>query len=314
MLGAAVQKRLMGGAVDLAALQGRLRAWWEGEEWQPAPVMETQVAEPAAEAVAPAPEKRDASFPYWTPERIEVAQRLWGREHISPGGDVYARYILKPLGLNPSLAVAEIGSALGGTTRLMHRSANIWVKGYEPCPQLAEAGMALSAAAGLSTKAPIAGMDLTAPELKRGSLDRIVLRDLLHTVPDKVALLKALATALKPKGQLLLTDFVLQDGGTPAEVLLWAENEPIQSHPWSARVMTETLEDLQFTVQVAEDETAMLRQMIFDGWKAFRSSIRSEPLPPEQQQAVFDEGERWARCLAAFGTGGLHYMRVVASR
>ena len=305
----------MGGAVDLAALHDRFRAWWEGEDWQPTPAAESPGPEAAAEPVAPPPApQRDASVPYWTPERIELAQRLWGREHVSPGGDVYARYILKPLGLNPSLAVAEIGSALGGTTRLMHRSCNIWVKGFEPCPQLAEAGMALSSQAGLGTKAPIAAIDLTAPELKRGSLDRIVLRDLLHTVQNKVELLKALSTALKPKGQLLLTDFVLQDGGTPPEILLWAENEPIPSHPWSARVMTETLEDLQFTVQVAEDETAMLRQMILDGWKAFRSSIRTAPLPPEQQQAVFDEGERWARCLAAFGTGGLHYMRVVASR
>ena len=305
----------MGGAVDLAALQGRLRAWWEGEEWQPPAVPEMPLAEAPPQPAPPAPAvQRDPSLSYWTPERIEVAQRLWGREHVAPGGDVYTRYILKPLGLNPSLAVAEIGSALGGTTRLMHRSCNIWVKGFEPCPELAEAGMALSAKAGLSTKAPIAGIDLAALEMKRGSLDRIVLRDLLHTVQDKVGLLKALSAALKPKGQLLLTDFVLRDGGTPPEVLLWAENEPAQSHPWSARVMTETLEDLQFTVQVTEDETAMLRQMILDGWKAFRSSIRSAPLPAGQQNAVFGEGERWARCLAAFDTGALHYMRVVASR
>lgn len=78
--------------------------------------------------------------------------------------------------------------------------------------------------------------------------------------------------------------------------------------------MDETLEDLKFQVQVTEDETAMLRQMILEGWCAFQVSLRGVPLTAEQKEAMFSEGERWSRCLAAIDSGALRYKRVVAAR
>ena len=312
MFAASVQRCLREGAVDLAVLPGRLRAWWDGLDRPPEPLALPLPVE--VEEMSAPPSVIDPDAPYWTPARIDVAQRIWGREHLRPGGEVYARYLLTPLALNPSHSVVEIGSDVGGTARLMHRSFNVYVKGFEPSPELAATAMALSTKAGLARQAAIAAVDLGAPGLKRASADRIIMRDLLHTVPDKVALLRALGEALKPKGQLLITDFVLEDGGAPDAVSLWARREPVQSHPWSLRILQEMLEDLRFTVHVVAEETPMLRHTILDGWTAFRTSLRSMPLPDHQRDVMFDEGERWARCLAALDTGLLHHVRIVVSR
>ena len=296
----------------MAALRGRLRAWWQGEGHPPPAAPAKAPASSAPPAARPA---RDLSVPYWTSERIDLVQRIWGREHISPGGEAYARRLVKPLALNPSFKVAEVGSGVGGAARAMHRSSGVWLKAYEPCPELAQVGMALSSIAGLSKQAPIEPIDLSRPELQRNAYDRLILRDVLHTAGDKIGVLRLAADALKAKGQLLVTDFVLKDGVTmPEQVKLWAEHEPRASQPWSMRVMQEALEDLRLTIQGVEDETGALRQMIIDGWKAFQANLRGDAIPPEERDVLIDEGERWARCAAALDNGALHYMRIIASR
>lgn len=294
-------------------MRGRLRAWWTGEA-RPRDAAAPRAPEPAA-ANAPLPEA-EAQRPFWTAERIEVAQRLWGREHVTPGGEDFTRDLLKPLALDPSLTVLELGCGLGGATRLMHRSFGVWPKGLEPDQALAEAGMALSVKAGLAKKAPVLHADLGRLEIKPGGQDRLILRDLLHTVEDKRGVLRIAVDALKKRGQLLLTDFVLADEGAAAApaVAAWSAGEPVPSRPWSVRALREEMKELKLRVHVLEDETALLRRMILGGWKAVQASLRCEPLPPALTGTMLDEGERWARCAAALDGGALRYIRVVASR
>ena len=326
MLGASVQRYLTQGAADGRSLPSRLRAadatlrrrlsdWWNGGEMPegidaaPPPVVQ-ETAEPGdpSPAVYVPP-------PYWTPDRMEIAQRIWGEEHVHPGGETYAASLLNTLTLNAAHAVVEIGAGLGASTRLMHRSFKVWGKGFEPNRELAAAGSALSGDAGMARKAPIAAIDLGAPGLKRGAADRLILRDLLHTVRDKAGLLRVLGEAMKPKGQMLLTDFVLRDASVPPDaVLRWARGEPVASNPGTLRGLKNLLRESGFTVHVFVDESALMREMILDGWDGFRAALPGSPIYVDQYGVMFDEGERWRRCVAALETGALQYVRTLVSR
>lgn len=311
MIGFIGQSRRPDRALNVAALRGRLRAWWDGEAWTPD---EPGAAAPAGSLGDPLP-LSDTDLPYWTPERIEAAQRVWGPEHLAPGGDAYIRDLLKPLALDPSLTVAEIGCGLGTALRMMHRSFNVWPKGFEASTELLEAGHAFSTRAGLAKKIPVAAFDPERPEFKKGSFDRIIARDLVHTLRDKDGFLRAVKTGLKKRGQLLLTDFVLRDGGpASAAVADWAEREPVPSRPWTVDALTGCLEEMKFNLHIIEDETDRLISMILADWKALQSVLRTIQLPPAVTAAMLDEGERWARCAAALDSGQLRHYRIIVSR
>ena len=301
----------LGGARDWDMLRRRFLAWWEGETWTEPPRGGRPEAPDAAGQDLPAADLRQS---YWSTARIEVAQRVWGPEHLSPGGDAYVEYLLKPLALDPSLSVAEIGCGLGAATRLMHRSFGIWPKGFEARPELLAAAIELTAKAGLAKKVALSGIDLQRPALKARSCDRIIARDVAHLVDDKPAFLAALRQALKKRGQLLLTDFVLPDDEVPSPLVAeWAAREPVVSRPWTVREMRDCLASLGLTIHIFEDETRQLRDRILEDWTACQNALRAAPPAPAEAQAMLDEGARWARCAAALAAGALRHYRVIAS-
>ena len=256
----------------------------------------------------------DLRRPYWSPTRIEVVQRVWGAEHLSPGGDAYIESLLKPLALDPSLSVAEIGCGLGAATRLMHKSFGIWPKGFEARPELLAAAIELTAKAGLAKRVALDAIDLRQPALKAKSYDRIIARDVAHLVEDKPAFLAALKHALKKRGQLLLTDFVLPDDEVSSPLVAeWAVHEPVASRPWTVGAMRDCLASLGFTIHIFEDETKQLCDRILEDWTACRKALEAVPPAPAEAEVVLDEGARWARCAAALAARVVRHYRVIAS-
>src|SRR3546814_9135262 len=99
------------------ALRARLRGWWHGR-----PRNTSRRAGDAGPAPADAPAhschaEQAAPGVFWTADRIGLAQQIWGREHVAPGGDDYVPTLLKPLGLDPSMSLLEIGAGLRAATR-----------------------------------------------------------------------------------------------------------------------------------------------------------------------------------------------------
>ncbi len=302
---------LLGLRPDAPRLRERLRAWWHGTEIrrpavaEPSCAAESEVAGPKSE---PAPE-------FWTPERIDLAQCIWGREHIGPSGDDYVANLLKPLSLDPSMSLLEIGAGLGAATRMMHKRFGVWPKSYEPDPQLAAVAMSLSVAAGLGKKAPVAHAPLETFDIRANGFDRIILRDVLHTAHDKPALLGRAAGGLKRRGQLLITDFVLhEDGEFDPSVAAWIVGEPAEVRPWTEQALVDWIAAAGLTLHIIEDESRNLRERVLEGWAGYQNLLRASPPPPERILLALAEGERWQRCIAALDSGGLRHCRVIVSR
>src|SRR3546814_12658067 len=118
--------------------------------------------------------------------------------------------------------------------RISDWSSDVCSSDLEPDPALVEAAMSLSIAAGLGKKAPVAQARLDGIEVRANGFDRVILRDVCHLAGDKAALIRAAATGLRRRGQILVTDFVLAEArARPPVTAVWAAGEPSPSSPWS---------------------------------------------------------------------------------
>lgn len=289
----------------------RLKAWWEGCDV----IVHRRKPDPAA---IETPERkvigyRDPERPWETP-RVKLAQMLWGEGFSHPGGAEEAIKLVKPFALDPAMTVLDLSGGLGGGPRAVANEFGVWVTGLEQDPEYAEAGMQLSTLAGMSKKADIALLIPSQLELRPGSVDCIVSRELLHAVEDKARFLRVLGRGLKPRGQLLFTDYMLADQSKADSeaIRAWTGTEPMPISPWTLDDFSGCLADDKFDVRVTEDITEPFRRRAINAWAELTSGTAGLTMTAEFKQCLVAELERWTRRIAALDCGDLKIYRVYA--
>jgi SAM-dependent methyltransferase len=252
---------------DAFSLRDRLKAWWEGYELLETPAAQPTEAEHDGEPEAPRVLHYEPPKQRWETSRVTLVQKVWGEGFATPGGHNHILDMIKILGLDPALTVLDLGAHLGGAGRVMSGKFGVWVTGFEADPALVEAGMGLSVKAGMGEKAPVLAFDPGTFEHKQSSVDCVFSKEFLFTVADKRKFLKAVEDLLKPKGQLLFTDFVLAKPNLRSPTLEnWIENEPERPYPWAIEDYEEAFGGLRIDIRVAEDITKAFRAMVIKGW------------------------------------------------
>lgn len=280
----------------------RLKAWWDGYDIE---VRRRLVAEEAAPSHAVRYEREALA---WETARVELAQELWGRGFNSPGEADQTRELIKPVGLDESMSVLEIGAGLGGSARLIAQEFGSWVTALEPDPGLAQAGAAISEMSGLSRKAAVERCDIENLEVKRAGYDCILVRQALFGVDNKLGALSAIAGGLKAKGQLIMTDFVRgETAGRSYDK--WRNAECAKGQPWRAEDYAETIKELGLDLRVAADVTPSYRAALVEGWSGFMSEVGKQQLDAEHAQIVKEEAEFWNLRKAALDSGELKLFR-----
>jgi cyclopropane fatty-acyl-phospholipid synthase-like methyltransferase len=293
-------------------LKLRLKAWWEGCD-----VIVHQREAEAAPMAAPLPRRvidyRDPDRPWQTP-RAKLACMLWGEGFSHPGDTEHVLQLVKPFALDPAMTVVDLCAGLGGGARAIVEEFGVWVSGMEPDPELAEAGMQISTKAGLAKKAEIAQYDPAALDIRAGTVDCFLCRQLLHRVEDKPRFLRAVDRALKNRGQVVLTDYMLADPSraeSPA-IKAWRDCEGVPLHLWTVEQYAAAFKQEGLEVRVTEDMTAPYRSMVLNGWAALTAATDGASLAPELVRALVDELERWTRRIAALESGDLKLVRFYA--
>ncbi len=284
----------------------RFKAWWNGYRIRLPELAPQQFETPMPEHDVRAPEK---ALP-WDDERISLVQDVWGPGFDRPGAGQDVLTLLKPVGLNPKMTVMELGAGLGGATRAVSKEFSVWIHGIEGDPDLARAGQKLSEIAGLTKKAPIHAEALREIEIKPNSLDVLFARESFVTVPDKVRLLHAIARGLKPKGQLLFTDYALASVGDHSEELqAWKEGEPDAPAPWAVSDWADALGDLKLDVRIKEDRSNHQIAAIKHGWAEFMQHAQHDGRLERYGQLALEECDLWTRRLNALESGALRVYR-----
>ncbi len=239
----------------------------------------------------------------WPVERVNVAEMVWGRGFIGPGSPELVLALVRPLGLDSTKTMLELGAGLGAAAQTIAETTGAAVTGLNGDPLLARLGMDRMLEAGLGETLSISLYDPERLTLDR-RFDAILARECFFTVLRKDELFDALQTGLKPRGRLLFTDYVMKHSGGGGRIIdSWRHGEPQMPHPWTIAQVVERLQNQHFDVRTAEDITDQHRSQILAGWERLTEILPHRRLEPVIQELMLREGEIWMRRIAALDTG-----------
>lgn len=282
----------------------RLKAWWEGYDLalRQKDKIPLDMGELSQDAV-----RYEESEP--RSMRLEVMQQIWGKGMSGPGDENYILRLVKPLGLNPALTVIDVGAGLGGATRLISEKFDIWITGLEQDREVADAGMEMSTMAGVAKRAPIHYFDMDRYEFRENSTDVVISKEALYTVEDKERLLKEIIHMIRPRGQLLFTDYILTEDADDRAVFAWSEGEPKKPFPWTMRDYESMLTESRLDIRIKEDITDEVYNIITGSWATFLSSLKGKTVDKESSEAITEAVELWTRRTRAIDAGALRICR-----
>ncbi|MFM8801803.1 MAG: methyltransferase domain-containing protein [Tagaea sp.] len=301
-----------------AETRAKLHAWWEGYEHAPG-------EKPAGDAPPPPPPRARTRRPppagkvlvkeAWPPERIKVAQMIWGDGFSFPGGDEYAVALARDLALGPQTRALDIGCGLGGGTRGIARTFGGAVEGWDLSPDLANEGHGLSCDAGMAVQAPIDfyAVDRTVFAEKR--YGAALVRNVLSLMSDKEGLLRNLARGLMPGASVSIVEFCLGAPDAHGEALdAYRLGEATAPRLLTIKDLRARVEAAGFAVPAGADHTEAFVKTVLTGWARIDTLVKRGALDAKEGQALMGEAELWRRRLEALRSGDLRVCRMRAVR
>lgn len=262
---------------------------------------------------APVPDPPGA----WTPARLRFVAALWGEGFIGPGGEEEALRLSKPLGLQSSHSLLNLGAGMGGPARAITTASGAWVSGYEQHPDLATAAAALSKKAQLDKKAEIKPLDPAAPKFRANYYQHALVQEAFWTIENKPGVLSALAAAVKPSGQVVITDLTLGEmplDPNDATAKAWMRLDRNPVHLLGAKDETALLAKHGLDIRIAEEISARHVAQAVAGWRGMVDMLQQDRPSAQQALTIVQEAELWLRRLALIRSGRLKLMRWHAIR
>jgi SAM-dependent methyltransferase len=284
----------------LAHFKRRFHAWWEGYE-----------ADAGRRPIEQAPSDEAKKSDKWSPERIKVAELIWGDGFTFPGGADHVLQMVKPMTLTNAKSMLDIGCGLGGATRAIAKTFGTWIVGMEASPVLAAAGMECSHRAGLAKKAPVQHFEPATVELPMKKYDAVCVRSVFGNVEDKPRLLGQIERALRPGGSVLICDFTVREQGlSSAALAAWQGAEDTPPQPCTLQDLQQNCGKLNIDLRVAEDMTAEFRNLVIQGWANLAGVLHGKKVEPGEAAALAKEIKLWQTRLAAIDSGDLRVARL----
>ena len=295
----------------------RFKAWWEGVDATTLIKKKGEHQSPEDIEVDGDGEGDDSA---WPEHRVNFLTRLWGGEEMEevvlPGGTGYTLTLAKPLGLNETKSVLDLCAGLGGGTRELSKTFDLWIEGMESDAELADLANELSIKHGMEKRAPIESFDPDTLSLREKRYDAIMVRESLFAFQNKKLIMDQCFKALKPLGHLLVTDFVLKkaDSLDNKVVDIWRENHPAKPYPWTMAEYKRAALDLSMNLHIHEDRTDEYRQLVLAAWSDYVGKLAKSDLTREVVNQLMGEAQDWLRLVRALESGELRYMRLHATR
>jgi SAM-dependent methyltransferase len=282
----------------------RLMARLRGEAAEPAPAAEPHLDRAASSMPA---------TPVPPLDSLTIRQWLWGAGFHAPGNAEYALRLVKPFGLTPAMSLLDVAAGLGGAARAIAATFDTYITAFERDPDLARRGMALSVAAGQQKHAPVTAIDPESFELRTSAFDCIMGRGATYMVQDKERFMRVLILGLKQRGQLLLTDYVLDETlAERPELAMWSELQPYRPALWTLQQYVDCFKSLGFDLRITEEITHDLKMQIVLGWDNLLQTVNIRALPRQHKLAVVNEAESWVKTILALESGVVKAYRFYA--
>ncbi len=241
---------------------------------------------------------------------ITIREWLWGEGFQIPGTAEHVLALAEPLAARPGMRLVEMAAGLGGAARAIAAATGAHVSALERDPDLARHGHEMSIAAGMQRQAPVSLVDPETFELRKGAFDGVIGREATHMVEGKERFLRVLVQGLKPRGGLVLCEFVVEEGRAHRrELASWAALQPHPPSVWTLRQYRDCFLSLGVELRAREDVTASYKGAIVEAWERLLRTMNLRSLPRPHRLGVAAEAERWGRTIAALDSGALRMHR-----
>ena len=254
-----------------------------------------------------------AVTPNAAPDPLAIRQRLYGRGYVIPGDAAWLLSLVQPLRLDASSSILDLAAGLGGPARTVAQAFHARVNGIERDHERARQANAMSAALGASHLVRIKACDPESVELGSAKFDGALGREASYAVAGKERFLRVVAQALRPRGRVVLTDFVLdRSAGERSELDAWRNRLAQRPSLWTAAQYADCLKSVGYRLNRAEDISALYRRQILAAWMGYLRSGAIRGQAAAQVDAVLAEAEASFRTVAALESGALKYYRFEA--
>jgi ubiquinone/menaquinone biosynthesis C-methylase UbiE len=224
--------------------------------------------------------------------------QLFPVDQLHAGGPPSTKHALDRLGVRPGLRLLDVGSGIGGTSRMAAMSGAA-VTGIDLSPEFVEAATELSERVGLGDQTTFLTTPGESLPLADGTFEAAVMIHVGMNIPDKQAVFTEVHRVLEPGGLFAVYEQMRADPGELPYPLPWAEDER-SSFVETVEEYTRHLEAAGFTIDEVEDRTS--------------STLGPPPAGPVNNAVVFGQAfvERIGNNIAATKAGLLRAELVVA--
>ena len=244
----------------------------------------------------------------WPPARLAAVEALWGDGFITPGGAPETLRLAKPLGVSEQITLLLLGGGPGGAAQAISRNHGCRIIGMEADEQLRLHAARRHAASDCITVGP---WDRHSPRFAPGSAQRVLSLEALRGFAP-APLLEALAVALHPGGEIVLTELVAENapGRADREFAAWCRlDDRLTDLPRPAEIAS-GLQRLGFNISLQEDLSDRHITQTLDGWRQAVRAMAAGPRPAPHSAAAFvTEAELWLLRIRLMRRLGVRLMR-----
>lgn len=250
----------------------------------------------------------------WPSERVRLYSQLWSEDILTPGGLSYAVDLTRPLGLDETMMLLELGGRLGTTARQLAREFGVWVTSLEQDQELVTGAANLNAGAGaMAKKASVTRCDPENLDLRENYYHYFYSHLELYKFEDKEGFLRQVHDALREDGEMLFTDYCATTESGSDLYMEWLDEEEETPHPWLERNYKKFFKsELKFDFRVDADESEEHVRQILLGWHRKMKEMQSGNIDPETFTMVEAELEMWMRRVKLLKSGELKFFRFYA--
>jgi hypothetical protein len=244
--------------------------------------------------------------PRWGNARVAAVEALWGAGFASPGGAPETLRLARPLGLNQNATLLLLGGGMGGPAETIAETFGAWVESVEADPELAAIAEQRRTRHAAGRKISVSAWNRNQPSFGSHSAHHAMAMESLKGA--KLApVLDSVAAALRPHGQIVLTELVAETKApdNDREFAAWCRLENRGPEMPSLNAVTAEFTRRRFDVRVVEDLSDRHVSATLSGWRAAVKTMAAGPRPDAAEAGIFvTEAELWLlriRLMRRFG-------------
>lgn len=197
---------------SLALTRAKLRAWWEGEEFDESAALAAIEAElatvPANENDGDADDALFDAPAYELPPRLKALEIIWGKDRIRPGDSTADKLDPAAIGLAPDGVLAVLGPGLIGPLGAVAAAHPGPIEAFEWREETLGALKAGIARSGLNERIKVSRIDVEAFAISANAYDALLSTDDFAYCSHPPHLAQKIAKGLKPNGRAVVESYV----------------------------------------------------------------------------------------------------------